>query len=216
MPRNKLEIRPLRHGINSVEDLVQEINQKMIEINESFQKLELLESQVRGEDGFTAQISSNLNMSSKRITNGARSKSPDDFVIRRELEELLPGLFSPGRPIEVNSQLNIKKGISIGGSGGSSSNVLNEGDVVNLINSAIGDNVPTIKDGQVVDLEDTDGTDGSTTGTLLFATTVDNGVVKARPVRITPAGDILTSNPRLEELIESLNSNIDRLIDRLS
>jgi hypothetical protein len=198
MPRQRLQIRNLDKPVVSVEELQRELQERIVELNEALRRIELLESQLRGEDGFIATISSYLDMSGHRITKGARSKAPDDFVIRRELEEAFPGLFSPARSIRVTKKLEAEKGMTIPGAGGGSTAILTEDEINALITAQLGGAVATVGDGQPIDTEDLDGTDGATKGTLLFGLGPEN---KARLIRVTPAGELVSRNPVLEELL---------------
>jgi hypothetical protein len=78
---------------------------------------------------------------------------------------------------------------------------VSEEQIALLIARELEKEVATIRDGSTVDLEDIDGEVGSTRGTLLFATTVENGIVKARPLRIGTYG-VQFSDGRTQELLE--------------
>ena len=200
MPINRFYISRLPEGS---QDLFSIINNLLIpNLNRVFEDIERIESRVTGQEGNTATIHSVLDMQGQRVTNAARSAGPDDYVTRRELQEL--GIYNPnpGRSLQVK-QLNVQTTLTLGGQV-----VPTVQQVYSLINQLIGLEVPAIRDGQNVDFADIDGTLGETRGILLFGVGPNN---KARLIRVNSGGAIVSEDPKTAELIELLLQVLHKL-----
>src|ERR1044071_10376675 len=87
MPRSDRRIQPITSTpTNLTPDVFERIlNDKIEEMNSSLSSLDLLESEVRGEDSYTPTYANHVNMQGNRITNAAQSQSDTDYVTRGEL-----------------------------------------------------------------------------------------------------------------------------------
>lgn len=108
MPRKDRTIQPLVTLPQEItpEIFIQTLNQKIEEINTSFTSLDLLESELRGEEGYSPKLSSTLDLQGNRITGGGISQSDTDYVTRGELRKstLFPnhqGQLTTQRPISA-------------------------------------------------------------------------------------------------------------------
>ena len=203
MAETRFFIPRLPAGNNNILDLIN--NLLIPNLNKALQEVELVENRATGQGGNTAKISSNLDMSGQRVTNAHRSEAPDDCVTRRELQEL--GIYNPnpGRDLEVN-KLTVKNKLTLRGAP-----VINKPEVKALIDTTIGIEVPTISDGQSIDLEDISGVDGKTKGTLLFGAGPSN---KARPVRVNTGGAVVLEDPRTSEQLERVIYLLEELLNK--
>lgn len=207
MPLGEYRLADIPFGISDPNQLRQMFNDRIAALNEILQRLEGDVADIRGEDDREPVIRNTLDMNGHRITGGKRSRRPEDFVIRRELEEA--GIFnaSPGRALSISRKLNASGGISTSpGSGPGDAVTLEQ--VESLIDSGIGASVATIKDGNEIDLEDLDGTDGATAGTLLFGYGPGG---KARVLRVNANGELVSRNPDMEELLVQLTQAVGAL-----
>jgi len=200
----------------SVDELITEVNEKIVEINEALSYLELLESKLRGEDGNLVTFSNNIDMQGHRITNTSRSNGQDDVITRREIIER--GLFQsqPGKPIFTDTSIVLTGGATITippATGGNQAVTLDQ--VLALIAALIEEEIPTVRDGSSVDLNDIDGAVGSTKGFLSFAALGENGSTKAEPIRVGPAG-IYASDGRAQELLELTIGILTSIDDKIT
>lgn len=182
--------------------VVEGINDRITEINRIFTEAEAEINQQKGNDGATPIFNSEPDLREHRITNGERSKNPRDFVIRQELMDL--GLVgdASGRVV-FGGEVEFAGGTVVSGPSGGSG-VVSGIDLEAVVDSAIGANVATSRDGDQVVVEEADGTDGSTEGTLGMARDQDG---KARHLRMEQ-GRLTVTAPRLEGLIEVLIEEI--------
>ncbi len=185
-----------------VATVTRELNIRLRQLNRLVGEVEVLQNTVQGLNEATPKFSNDIDLQNHRVLNALRSKGPDQYVTRRELQEL--GIYNPNpaRLLEVDN-LNVKNKLTVGGVA-----VATLSTVLNLITQNIGLEVATINDGNNVDLEDSGGTAGTTSGTLLFG--VGPGG-KARPVRVNAGGALVQEDPRTAELLELLLEAIERL-----
>lgn len=154
--------------------LVQAVNWRIDEFNRALHEVELEVSKIEGYDSNTPQFFNDVSLQGLyRIKNVMRSKDPQDVVTRRELQEL--GLFDLP---DVSSFATIS-------------------DVENAISGAIDSNVATSSSGDIVDVEDAAGVNGSTDGTLSMA--VDEG--KAQFLRMVQ-GELVVRDTEIRTLLE--------------
>ncbi len=87
MPRHNRTIQPLVSlpGELTPEIFISILNQKIEEINNSFTSLDMMESELRGEEGNTITAGSNVELGGKRVTGAGMSQSDSDYVTRGEL-----------------------------------------------------------------------------------------------------------------------------------
>ena len=84
MPRNSFTIAPLTQGAS-----MEEINTRIRDINDAFERIALFESEFRGEDGFEPEFANDVNFKGKRVKNVKRSEAGTDAVNRDEVIELI-------------------------------------------------------------------------------------------------------------------------------
>lgn len=192
--------------ILSLQTLREEVDQRIRDLNVILEDVSYKLNQIRGLSSLTPEFFNHLDVGGKRVTNGSRSQKPTDFVIRKELEDA--GIFNPNpaRTLDVKRPIKADGGISIGGS-----LVLTEEEITNLIIDLLGENVAVIQDGEVIDLQDYDGTTGTTQGTLIFGATLEDGT-RARLVRVNPAGDMLVADPSTREQLSTITHLLEKLI----
>ena len=201
----------------SVDELITEVNEKIVEINEALSYLELLESKLRGEDGNLVTFSNNIDMQGNRITNAARSNGQDDAITRREIIER--GFFQtqPGKAVTSDKSIVLTGGATITIPPATSGNqAVTLAQVLALINTAVEQAAGQVRDGTEISLQGSDGVIGTTKGSLVFGTKDEDGTEKAKPIRVGPSG-IQASDGKAQELLEltiDVLSSIDgRLVD---
>ena len=182
--------------------IVRELNIRLRQLNRLVGEVETLQNTIQGINDASPKFSNDVDLQNHRMLNALRSKGPDQYVTRRELQEL--GIYNPNpaRLLEVDN-LNVKNKLTVGGA-----TVVTTTTVLNLLTQIIGAEVATIRDGDDIDLEDSGGTSGLTSGTLLFGLGPGG---KARPIHVNAGGAIVQEDPRTVELLELLLEAIERL-----
>lgn len=112
MPRSDRTITPLTTIPDNLSpDLfVRLLNSKIEEINRSFASLDLMESELRGEDGNTAQTGSDIDVQGNRVRNAKDSEKDTDYVTRGELRRNSlyvdhTGSLKTNRPIQTSQNI---------------------------------------------------------------------------------------------------------------
>lgn len=154
--------------------LVQAVNWRIDEFNRALHEVELEVSKIEGYDNNTPTFFNDVSLQGLyRIKNVVRSKDPQDVVTRRELQEL--GLFDRD----------------------GDSDFVTASELEDAIAEALDVNVATSSSGDIVDVEDAAGVNGTTEGTLSMG--IDNG--KAQFLRLIN-GELIVQDPEIRTLLE--------------
>lgn len=190
-------------------ELMEVLRELVVNVNRSFSEIELVETELRGEEGFTVTFSGNIDLGGNRITNVGAPQRSTDVVTSETVQK--QGLFSanPGRPMTTTQPIIAGGGMQITTSLGTS-DAISQLDMEAFVAEQLEDNVATINDGEVVDREDLDGTVGGTAGTLLFGASFEDGELVARPV-ILRQGATLQHDARTHELLEQVLNSLETI-----
>ena len=116
MPRNTFVLEPLPENPST-----KDINSRIEDLNRILSDINILESELRGEDGFTTSFSSNIDLNGNRITNLVHSESGTDAVNRDEVRNLIKKQIGTDNIKSIRSQSSLTDSTT-----GTSSSTIND------------------------------------------------------------------------------------------